>query len=179
MHRARRFGFFCPGPACMTRGTQPPRRKGEDLGACWRRLSPQRLRTQVGRVAFKRRATPLEGNHVFALPSCIVSFHLPSPPDGGTPAIFRLTVGGTQLHGSWYLSAIVRLQGFSSCSLAASPRRWSPKTVTSSLTAGRSESGCGLFPSLSFKDLHHQCWGGECAELGSVPARAAARSFPQ
>jgi hypothetical protein len=66
----------------MTRGTQPPRRKGEDLGACWRRLSPQRLRTQVGRVAFKRRATPLKDDHVFALPSCIVSFHLPSPRMG-------------------------------------------------------------------------------------------------
>jgi hypothetical protein len=33
----------------------------------------------VGRVAFKRRVTPLEGNHVFVLPSCIASFHLPSP----------------------------------------------------------------------------------------------------
>jgi hypothetical protein len=36
----------------------------------------------VGRVAFKRGATPLEGNHVFALPSCIVSFHLPSSRAG-------------------------------------------------------------------------------------------------
>jgi hypothetical protein len=26
----------------------------------------------VGRVAFKRWVTPLEGNHVFVLPSCIV-----------------------------------------------------------------------------------------------------------
>jgi hypothetical protein len=33
----------------------------------------------VGRVAFKRRVTPLKGNRVFALPSCIASFHLPSP----------------------------------------------------------------------------------------------------
>jgi hypothetical protein len=33
----------------------------------------------VGRVAFKRRATPLKGNHVFALSSCVVSFHLSSP----------------------------------------------------------------------------------------------------
>jgi hypothetical protein len=33
----------------------------------------------VGRVAFKRRVTPLDGNYVFALPSCIASFHLPSP----------------------------------------------------------------------------------------------------
>jgi hypothetical protein len=36
----------------------------------------------VGIVAFKRRVTPLEGNHVFVLPSCIVSFHLPSPQMG-------------------------------------------------------------------------------------------------
>jgi hypothetical protein len=36
----------------------------------------------VGRVAFKRRVTPLEGNHVLALPSCITSFHLPSPRMG-------------------------------------------------------------------------------------------------
>jgi hypothetical protein len=153
---------------------------GENLGACRRRLNPQRLRTQVGRVAFKEGgATPLEGHHVFALPSCILSFHLPSPPDGGRPQSFRLVVGGTQLHGSWYLSAIVRLQGFSSCSPAASPRRWSPKTVTPGFWMGRSEPGCGLFPSLSFKDLHHLCWGGGCAELGSTPAWAVARSFPQ
>jgi hypothetical protein len=36
----------------------------------------------VGKFAFKRRVTPLEGNHVFALPSCIASFHLPSPRMG-------------------------------------------------------------------------------------------------
>jgi hypothetical protein len=41
------------------------------------------------------------------------------------------------------------------------------------------QDGDGLCPSLSFKDVHHQCWGGECAELGPVSARAAARSFPQ
>jgi hypothetical protein len=48
------------------------------------------------------------------------------PPDGEHPQSLRLVVGGTQLRGSWYLSAIVRLQGFSSGSPAASPRRWSP-----------------------------------------------------
>jgi hypothetical protein len=37
----------------------------------------------VGRVAFKRMATPLKGNHVFTLSSCIVSFHLSSPQMGG------------------------------------------------------------------------------------------------
>jgi hypothetical protein len=36
----------------------------------------------VGRVAFKKRVTPLDGNHVFVLPSCIASFHLPSPRMG-------------------------------------------------------------------------------------------------
>jgi hypothetical protein len=37
----------------------------------------------VGRVAFKRRVTPLKGDHAFAPPSCIASFHLPSPRMGG------------------------------------------------------------------------------------------------
>jgi hypothetical protein len=83
------------------------------------------------------------------------------PPDGEHSRRFRLAVvGGTQLRGSWYLSAIARLQGFSSGSPAASPRRSSPKTVTTSLMAGRSEPGCDLCPALSFKDLHHLGWGG-------------------
>jgi hypothetical protein len=82
------------------------------------------------------------------------------PLDGGCPQSFRLVVGGTQLRGSWYLSAIVRLQGFSSCSLVASPRRWSPETVTTSSWVGRSKLGCDLGPTLSFKDVHHSRWGG-------------------
>jgi hypothetical protein len=32
------------------------------------------------------------------------------------------------------------------------------------LMVGRSKSGCGLCPALSFKDLHHPCWGGGRAE---------------
>jgi hypothetical protein len=86
------------------------------------------------------------------------------PPDGGHPQSFRLVVGGTQLRGSLYLSAIVRLQGFSSGSPAASPRRWSPKTVTTSPWVGRSKPACDLGPALSFKDVHHPCWGGGRAE---------------
>jgi hypothetical protein len=87
------------------------------------------------------------------------------PPDGEHSQFFHLVVvGGTQLRGSWYLSAIVRLQGFSSASPAASPCRWSPKMVTSSLMVGRSESGCDLGLALSFKDPHHAGWGGGRAE---------------
>jgi hypothetical protein len=83
------------------------------------------------------------------------------PPDGQRSRCFRLAVvGGTQLRGSWYLLAIVRLQGFSSGSPVASPRRWSPKAVTTSLMVGRSKPGCNLCPALSFKDLHHPGWGG-------------------
>ena len=88
------------------------------------------------------------------------------PPDGEHPQSFGLVVRGTQLHGSWYLSAIVRLQGFSSCSPAAPPRRWSPKTVTSSSMAGKSKPDCGLCPSLSLKGAYHPCWGGERGEPG-------------
>jgi hypothetical protein len=88
------------------------------------------------------------------------------PPDGGHPQSFRLVVGGTQLRGSWYLSAIVRLQGFSSHGPAASPRRWSPESVTPSPWMGRSKPRCDLGPALSFKDVHHPCWGGERGEPG-------------
>jgi hypothetical protein len=88
------------------------------------------------------------------------------PPDGERPRCIRLVVvGGMQLRGSWYLSAIARLQGFSSGSPATSPRRWSPKTVTTSSMVGRSKPGYGLCPALSFKDLHHPCWGGGRGEL--------------
>jgi hypothetical protein len=86
------------------------------------------------------------------------------PPDGERPHCLCLVVEGAQPRGGWYLSAIVRLQGFSSGSPAASPHRWSPKTVTTSLMVGRSKPGCGLCPALSFNDLHHPCWGGGQAE---------------
>jgi hypothetical protein len=64
----------------------------------------------------------------------------------------------------WHLSAIARLQGFSSGSLTASPYQWSRRRVTTSSMVGRSKPGCGLCPALSFKDLHHPCWGGGQAE---------------
>jgi hypothetical protein len=96
------------------------------------------------------------------------------PPDGGYPPSFRLVVGGTQLRGSWYLSAIVRLQGFSSYSPVAPLRRWSPKTVTSSPWMGRGKPGCDLGPALSLKDVRHPCWGGERGEPGLYLPRGPA-----
>jgi hypothetical protein len=44
----------------------------------------------VGRVAFKKRATPLDGSHAFALPLCVASFHLPSPRMGSARVAFVL-----------------------------------------------------------------------------------------
>jgi hypothetical protein len=102
------------------------------------------------------------------------------PPDGGYPPSFRLIIGGTQLRGSWYLSTIVRLQGFSSCSPVAPPRRWSPKTVTASSWVGRSKPGYDLGPTLSFKDVHHPRWGGGRAEPALyLPRRFASHPFPR
>jgi hypothetical protein len=44
----------------------------------------------VGKVAFKRRVTPLDGNHVFTLSSCVASFRLPSPRMGSICVVFVL-----------------------------------------------------------------------------------------
>jgi hypothetical protein len=38
--------------------------------------------------------------------------------------------------------------------------------MTTSSAVGRSKPGCGLCPALSFKDLHHPCWGGGQGEPG-------------
>jgi hypothetical protein len=46
----------------------------------------------VRRVAFKRRVTPLKGNHVFALPSCIASFQLSCPRMGGARSSSALSL---------------------------------------------------------------------------------------
>jgi hypothetical protein len=45
---------------------------------------------------------------------------------------------------------------------------------------GGSKSGCGLSPTLSFKDVHHPRWGGRCVEPGfCLPRGPAARFFLQ
>jgi hypothetical protein len=100
------------------------------------------------------------------------------PPDGERPRCLRLVVGGAQPRGGRYLSAIARLQGFSLGSPAASPHQWSPKTVITSLMVGRSKPGYGLCPALSFKDLHHPCWGGGRGEPGPAFAWAGVPLLP-
>jgi hypothetical protein len=49
--------------------------------------------------------------------------------------------------------------------------------MTTSLVVGRSKAGCGLSPTLSFKDVHHPCWGGRRAESGSCLSRGLAARF--
>jgi hypothetical protein len=93
------------------------------------------------------------------------------PPDGGYPPSFRLIVGGTQLRGSGYLSAIVRLQGFSSHSPVAPLRWWSPKMVTSSSWMGRGKPGCDPDPDLSVEGVR-QCRGCCCPLPASRPEPA-------
>jgi hypothetical protein len=52
--------------------------------------------------------------------------------------------------------------------------------MTTSLVVERSEPGYGLTPALSFKDVHHPCWGVRRAELGSyLPHGLVTRFFLQ
>jgi hypothetical protein len=74
-------------------------------------------------------------------------------------------------------SVIARLQGFSSCSPAAVPHQWSSVGMITSLVVGRSKPGCGLCPSLRFKDVHPG-WGGGRIELGPASARAGDPLLP-
>jgi hypothetical protein len=86
-------------------------------------------------------------------------------------------VRGAQPCWGWRSSAIAWLQGFSSCSPAIISRQWSSRGMTTSLVVERSEPGCGLPPALCFKDVHHPCWGGGRAELGSRLLHGLATRF--
>jgi hypothetical protein len=46
------------------------------------------------------------------------------------------------------------------------------------LMVGRSKPGCGFCPALSFKDLHHPCWGGGRGEPGHAFAWAGVLLLP-
>jgi hypothetical protein len=132
----------------------------------------------VGRAVFKKGSIP----RVVAMPSHSPHASRPSTfraPGWGHPRCLRLAaVGGARLRGGWRPSAIARLQGFSSCSPAASPHQWSSRMMTTSSVVGRSKPGCGLCPTLSFKDLHHPCWGGGRTELGPASAWAGDPLLP-
>jgi hypothetical protein len=101
------------------------------------------------------------------------------PPDGERPRCLCLAVvEGARPRGGWHLSAIARLQGFSSCSPAAFPHQWSSRMMTTISMVGRSKPGCGLCPSLSFKDLHHPCWGGGRGKSGPASTWAGDPLLP-
>jgi hypothetical protein len=130
---------------------------------CWRKLSPRRLGTQVGRAAFKRRVTPLEGDHVFVLPyaSCLSTFQAPG---WGIPAVFlpcrRRNATPWELVPFSHRSA--------SRIFISQPGCTPPPAVTQDgghqPLGGEKQPGCDLGPTLSFKDVHHPRWGGGRAE---------------
>jgi hypothetical protein len=74
----------------------------------------------------------------------------PSKPLGrGYPPSFRLIAGGAQLRGSWYLSAIVRLQGFSSASPAVPPAGSHPRRRLPAPGWGEASRAAILVPPLA------------------------------
>jgi hypothetical protein len=100
------------------------------------------------------------------------------PPDGEHPQSL-LVVGGTQLRGSWYLSAIVRLQGFSSVSPAASPRRWSPQTVTTSPLGGEKQAGLRSWSRPQLQGCSSSSLGRRTGWAGALPpARVRGSASP-
>jgi hypothetical protein len=131
---------------------------------CWRRLSPRRLGTQVGRVAFKRRVTPFGRRPCLRAPLCIASFHLPSPRMGDTRRLSASSLEERNSVGVGTFQPSFGFKDFHHARPAVPPRRRSPKTVTTSPWVGRSKPGCDLGPTLSFKDVHHPRWGGGRAE---------------
>jgi hypothetical protein len=181
------------GLVCMTRGAWPPSHKVGSLVHAEGDFTRDASGARVGGSSFEKgsisRAVDMSRS------SCDHHALSPSgPPDGvrrcslegsasrsSLSAIspsesarlwwYRLScllaaIGGVQPHGSFHPSTIIRLQGFSSRSPAIVPHWCSSRRMTTSLVVGRSKPGCVLPPALSFKDVHHPCWGGGCAELG-------------
>jgi hypothetical protein len=119
----------------------------------------------------------LEGTASGPSPPAVSPSESPRSQWGCRSCLLLAAVGGARPRGGWCSSAIARLQGFSSCSLVAVPRQWSSRRMTTSLMVGRSEPGCGLPPTLSFKDVHHPCWGGRRAESGPCPPHGLVTRF--
>jgi hypothetical protein len=139
------------------------------------------LGMQVGRAAFLKKGRSPGRWTCLRTPLMHRALPPSEPPDGGHSRCLRLAaVGGARPRGGWHPSAIARLQGFSSCSPAAFPHQWSSRMMTTSSVVGRSKPGCGLCLALSFKDLHHPCYGGGRAESGFyLPHGPAGRLFLQ
>src|SRR5688572_19949792 len=153
----------------MTCGTQPPSRRGGP----WSVLE----KTQPAAPGGARRDSCLYKEGDFFRKATMSSSSLKrrvflssKPPDGVYPPPFRLLVGVTQLHGSWYLSAIVRLQGFSSRSLATPRHRRSPKMVTSSSTVGKTGQAATSTPPSASRIFVIQAKMEDEASRGAAPA---------
>jgi hypothetical protein len=117
--------------------------------------------------------TPLEGDHVFALPyaSCLSAFQAPG---WGIPAVFPPR--------RWRNATPWELVPFSRRSASrifitqpgCTPPLVVTKTVTSSPWMGRGKPGCDLGPALSLEGVRHPRWGGERGEPGLYLPRGPA-----
>jgi hypothetical protein len=164
----------------MMCGTQPPRRRVGTLEFVGGDFARAAWGCEWGEPPLKRGRSP---GRWTCLRTPLMHCALPpsEPPDGERPRCLRLAaVGRARPHGGWRSSVIARLQGFSSCSPVAVPRRRSPKMMIVGLVVGRSKPGYGLCPALSFKDVHHPRCGGGRAEPGFyLPHGPASRLFLQ
>jgi hypothetical protein len=199
------FAFFVLRASLYDAWGLAPHVIGRDPRCTPRETLPVMLQGARGKSPFKKGL--ISWVVVMPCSSCILRALPPSgPPDGvrrcllersasgsSPPAIslleslrswwcrwscFLLTaVTGAQPRGGWCSSAIVWLQGFSSCSPAAVPHQWPSRRMTTSLMVGRSKPGCGFPPTLSFKDVHHPHWGGGRAKSGPCPPRGLVTRF--
>jgi hypothetical protein len=162
----------------MTCGTQPPRRRVRTL----ERVSGDFARDPWGaseEVCLLKGVDPPGSSHAFTLLAFIAPFHL-SSPKWGAPALPSFccclrsaTPWGLALFSHRSASRIFIMQ----------PDCSPPSAVTQDddRRPRGGEERVGPWPpsALSFKDVHHPCWGGGCAESGPASAWAAVRSFPQ
>jgi hypothetical protein len=132
----------------------------------------------VGRVTFKRKVIPLKGDHVFVPPyaSRLSTFRAPG---WGTPAILPPS--------RWRNASSRKLVPFSHCSVLrifiTQPGRIPSPVVTQDgdhqPLGGEKQAGLRPLPLPQLQGFSSSVLGRGGGELGSVPARAAARSFPQ
>jgi hypothetical protein len=79
-------GFFCPGPACMTRGAQPPRRRGRTLECVGEDSAHDGWGRKWGELPLKGGQPPWRATTSSRSPqaSCLSTFRAPG---WGTPAV--------------------------------------------------------------------------------------------